>query len=913
MGRRRARGLWSLLLFRVHPRLVKGMSLVALAAMMVSACGTSRSFRRGEEAARAGDWDLAVQHYRRAVQENPDRPEHKIGLERAQEAASIEHTKRAKALEEKGDYEGAIAEYKRAVEFLPANRQASHRRGELERMVREKAELSRVPAPVEAMRARARQQTVPDLNPASPTPLKMVMNELSPIDALSFIAASAGINVVYEPTYKQHAQNKPITLNVSDLSLQEALNLVMTMSQSWFKVINSRTIFVMPDTPQMRQKYEEQVVRTFYLSHADATEVNQIVSQVGRLQTAGAAQIVSLPNKTANTLTVRASAAIVNIIEKVILANDRPRAEVVVDVEILEVSRDRAKDLGLNLSDYQIGTIFSPEGRPEGSSGDGGGDDDGGGSTGTTGGSQFNLLTISRGISMADFYMTVPQAVFRFLASDSNTRLLAKPQLRGAEGEELTLEIGEEVPIPRTTFGGVAAGGINTVPIQSFDYRPIGIIVKMKPRVTFENEVVLDISVENSTLLGNLSVAGQDLPSFGSRKVKTRMRLREGESNLLAGLLREDERRTLSGFPGLLRVPILKDMLGRSNDSIRSTDIVMLLTPRIVRTHELTQEHLNPIHIGSASNVGLTGPAPVIAAPPEDLAPGAAPAPAAPGPQPAAPGGIQPGGIPPAPQPVAPVGTTSTPGLPPAAPQQPPVPSTSTPGQQPAPGTFNPYPQSPQSPAATPYNPTPVPPGATGPGAPAGAGSRPAGAPSTPAATTPPPVTPPAAGTPGTPAAASPPRDAAPAGANAPAVAAQQAAPAQIVVTTPGPEFRVGGGPYTVPISVTAASRMSVTSLSLTYNPAVLRVRNVQDGPFMRQGGITAQFSHKAEPGSGRVDITITRSADPTGASGTGLLAAVLFDAIAPGGSTLSVSGVATGPDGASVPLGFVPATITAR
>jgi general secretion pathway protein D len=872
------------------------MSLIALAAMMVSACGTSRSFRRGEEAARAGDWDAAVQYYRRAVQENPDRPEHKIALERAQEAASILHTNRAKALEEKGDLEGAIAEYKRAVEFHPANRHAAHRRGELERTVREKMEATRVPAQVEQMRARARQQTVPDLNPASPQPLKMVMNELSPIDALSFIAASAGINIVYEPTYKQHAQNKPITLNVSDLSLQEALNLVMTMSQSWYKVINSRTIFVMPDTPQMRQKYEEQVVRTFYLSHADATEVNQIVSQVGRLQTAGAAQIVSLPNKTANTLTVRASASIVNIIEKVILANDRPRAEVVVDVEILEVSRARAKTLGLNLDQYNIGAIFSPEGRPGGSTGDGG-DDDGGttGGGGETGGNNpFNLLTISRGISMADFYMTVPQAIFNFLASDSNTRLLAKPQLRGAEGEELTLEIGEEVPIPRTTFGGVAAGGINTVPIQSFDYRPIGIIVKMKPRVTFENEVVLDISVENSTLLGNLTVAGQSLPSFGSRKVKTRMRLREGESNLLAGLLREDERSTLNGFPGLLRVPILKDLFGNSDDEIRTTDVVMLLTPRIVRTHELTQEHLNPIHIGSASNVGLTGPSPVIAAPPlEEVAP----APGAVGPQPP-----PPGGIPPAPQPVPPVGTTSTPGLPPGQPVQP----TSTPGQQPAPGT-KPPPVTPPSPAATPYNPTPTPPGATGPGAPAGAGSRPAGTP--PASTPPPETTPGAAATaPGT-----PPRDAAPALQGGAQAGAQQAAPAQIVVTTPGPEFRVGGGPYTVPISVTAGSRISVTSLSLTYNPAVLRVRNVQQGPFMSQGGITAQFSQKAEPGSGRVDITITRAGDSTGASGTGLLAAVLFDAIAPGGSTLAVSGVATGPDGTSVALGFVPATITAR
>ena len=271
--------------------------------------------------------------------------------------------------------------------------------------------------------------------------------------------------------------------------------------------------------------------------------------------------------------------------------------------------------------------------------------------------------------------MTVPSAVFRFLATDSHTRLLAKPQLRGAEGEELTLEIGEEVPIPRTTFGGVAAGGINTVPIQSFDYRPIGIIVKMKPRVTFENEVVLDISVENSTLLGNLTVAGQELPSFGSRKVKTRMRLREGESNLLAGLLREDERRTLRGFPGLLRVPILKDLLGNSqrHDPLdRRGDAADAAHRAHARTdagapqsdsHRLAVEcRLDRPVAGDCRAAGSSS---------------------RPRPARSDRSRLRRGGIPPAPQPVAPVGTTSTPGLPPAQP----APQTSTPGQQPPPQT----------------------------------------------------------------------------------------------------------------------------------------------------------------------------------------------------------------------------------
>src|SRR5262249_4276547 len=148
------------------------------------------------------------------------------------------------------------------------------------------------------------------------------------------------------------------------LSLDEVLNLVMTMTGSWYKVINQRTIFVMPDNPQMRAKYEDQVIRTFYLSNADPTEVSQVVQQVSRLSTGGAAQIVAIPSKGANTITVRGPAAIVSIIEKIIQANDKPKAEIVIDVEILEVSRVRAKQLGLNLSQYTIGGIFSPEGRP---------------------------------------------------------------------------------------------------------------------------------------------------------------------------------------------------------------------------------------------------------------------------------------------------------------------------------------------------------------------------------------------------------------------------------------------------------------------------------------------------------------------------------------------------------------------
>ena len=203
--------------------------------------------------------------------------------------------------------------------------------------------------------------------------------------------------------------------------------------------------------------------------------------------------------------------------------------------------------------------------------------------------------------------------MIRFLEQDTHNRLVAQPQIRGQEGAELELNLGQDIPVPTTAFTPLAAGGASFNPLTSFQYRPVGVILRMTPRVTYENEIILDLEVENSTLGASILVAGQSLPTFGSRKVVTRLRLRDGESNLLAGLLSQEERQILKGFPGLLRLPILKQIFSANDESAQSTDIVMLLTPHIVRTHRLTQEDVGPIHIGTRNNPGVTGPPPRIA------------------------------------------------------------------------------------------------------------------------------------------------------------------------------------------------------------------------------------------------------------------------------------------------------------
>jgi general secretion pathway protein D len=828
--------------------------VIVVAAVLSAGCGASRAFGRGDSAARAGDWDTAVEFYRRAAQEDPDNPNYQIALERAMLNASSRHLDEARVFEARGQLEDALREYRRASELDPPNRLVAGKVSEMERRIRDLSEANRPQPSIQRMREVAR-QSAPLLNPASRDPIDVVFNNAGVRDILNSIGMAAGINITYERDF----QDRPYTVNLRGVTFEEALTQILAANTLFYKVINTRTIMVIPDNAQKRAAYEEQVIRTFFISHADATELVQTLNQVIRIP-AIAVQPVLAANKTANTITVRGTANVVSIIERMIEANDNPRAEVLIDVQILEVNRTRFRQLGIDLGTYTINAGFSPEQRGITSASPG--DDDTPATPGGVTSTPFNLNTITRGVSTSDFYLAVPSAVLRFLETDDETRLIAKPQLRGAEGQKITLNLGDEVPVPSTVFTPLAAGGPSTQPLTSFNYRTIGVIVEMTPRVTFENEIILDLLVESSTLGGNSTVGGQDLPSFGARRVNTRLRLRDGESNLLAGLLREDERRTLRGMPGLMRLPVLRSIFGHTQTDIGQTDIVMLLTPRIIRTHELSQTDVSPIYIGTQQALGLGGPPPLIAAQPEATEPAPAAGAAAPSMT------VPPGGGTPAPV-TAPAAGTPAPALVPPIPPGGGVAPQLPPGSSPIPGTTT--------------QPPPPPQGTTG-----------QTVPPVPAPTEPPQSTlPPPAATPQT--LATPPAGTAAAGGG------------QVFLSPPGTDFRVGGGPYTVPVSITGASMVSGMTLTVTFNPSALRVRSIQEGSFMRSGGVNATFTQQVDAASGRIDIAIMRAGDATGVSGTGLLAAILFDAMGGGAANLTVTGAGTGPRGTPVPLVFAP------
>lgn len=870
--------------------------LLMIIGAVAAGCGTGRAFSRGQEAGAAGDWEAAVGFYRQALQDHPSRPDYKISLERAMLAAAQMYTERAREFEEADALEDAIRAYRKALEFEPRSRSIAQRAAELERTLRSRMEANAPRPEIDKLRAEAaRRSAEPVLSPSSREPLSIHFSDAGLRDILSFIGAATGINV----TYDREFQDRDITLDLEGVTLEQALQQIMVANQLFYRVLSERTIIVAADNTQKRTQYEEQVIRTFFVSNADATELTATLTGIIRVGGQAIAPTF-VANKAANTITVRATAAAMQVVERVIQANDKPRAEVILDVQILEVNRERAKQYGLNLSDYTVGGVFSPEVSPGSitttttGTGSGAGAVTGTGSTSSStssSGGLFNMNTVSNGVSAADFYLSVPSAVMRFLESDSSTKTLAKPQLRGTEGQKLELNLGEEVPVPSTTFQPMAGGGAASQPLTSFAYKTVGVVVKMTPRVTYEGEILLELEVESSARGQDTNIAGQNLPSFLTRKVNAKLRLRDGESNLLAGLLREDERRSLRGFPGVLRLPIVRQLFSGNDQAIRQSDVVMLLTPRIIRTHELTAADLSAIYIGTQNNMAIGGPPPSImgpvpasgsaATPPADNV-AQSPRPLPPGTLPAV---VPTGGS--GITPMMPVGSSTVPGTVGVVPQPPPPPPSGVvvfppPAAEPlpAPAAANAAPGTGEAPpTANPF-------------------AMAAAAASSPSGTTPRTSTTPATGV-----AAERPASSNP---------LSDQATARLVVTPPS-EMRVGSGPYTVPISVSGATQLTGLTMTIAYNPALLRVRSVSEGTVMRQGSLTPTFTQQVDASAGRIDIAIVRAADTVGVTAAGLVAAVLFEPVSAGTSTLTVTGSATRVGGGTVVLSGSPAGVVIR
>jgi general secretion pathway protein D len=770
---------------------------IGLVVLGLSACATGRAVRSGDAAAKRGDWDSAVAYYREALGREPGRIDVKMSLQEAEGAAAAVHLKRARDLEAQDQLSGAAAEYRLVADLDPSDVLAQSKANELERKIRDAVEAARPKPQIDQLRQQAAQtSTIPHLDPRIRVP--RFSGNGSVKDILLAIGSQTGIAVQFDAL----VQPTSYSITVDDSSLEDVLNQVLAANSLTYKVLNSKTIFVYKDDQQSRQKYDDQYAQIFYISNADPTDLNSLLTSLTQGQASGATRPTITLLKNESAIFVKATEPVMKVIAQIIEATDKPKAEVLVDVEILEVDRTRMRQLGLDLSQYALGFTFSPETAAP--------------TTSTAAGfptpaSPFNLNTVSQGIATNNFYVTTPSALIHLLEQDNKTRILAKPELRGRDGSALTLNLGQSVPLAQTQFQASAAGGVNNVPVTTLNYQSVGVNLSMTPRVTFNDEIILDtLTVENSSLGPPIDVSGTPTTTIIDRKATVTMRLRDGESNLLAGLMSDNDTQDYNTLPGLSSVPILRYIFGNGNINRTQTDIVMIVTPHILSGHELTAADLKPMYIGTGQNLGGGTPPTLIS-------------------------------------PEIPIQQTAA-AVPPGAP----VPSTNT-------STAPPPAAAAVAPPASGTNPRVVPIEAV------------------------------------------------------PSAPVPQAPPAQIIVSAPSAAMQVGGPVYTVPVTITGVSQVGTVTLTLTYNPAVLKAESVNQGTFMQQGGLTTTFAPKIDAAAGRIDIPISRPAGANGASGTGLLAAIAFQAVAAGSSTVAVSGVVLTADGKPVTVQMVPASVTVK
>lgn len=554
----------------------------ALLLALLTGCASQNAYREALVAEQSEDWDQAVLKYLEAVREHPDNLSYRAGLMRAKVQAAQAHVRRGKSFRQAGVLERALVEYRQAVELDPSNQYAG---AELRRVAEELQALrnsTAAPRSIADMKegARGARAQPPILEPDSDEPISIEFPKaVAVVDIYRALGKAFGINVLFDPKLK--SQN--VAIELQDVTAQSGFEIVMRTVSHFYKVLDPQTLIIADDTPQNRRTYEDQVIQTFFLDNAEVKDVMTMVRSL-----IGAKHVAA--NEQLNAIVLRDTADTVKVAEQIILTNDKAKAEVVVDVELLEINTSKLQDLGMGLSDNRITSSL-----------DLGGDD-----------VALRLSDIEF-LNANNWVLTIPNFFFDFLKSSSDAQVLAQPKIRITEGEKGTLTIGDRVPIPTTTFNTSNTVGGNIVPVTSFQYQDVGTKIEIEPRVHHNEEITLKLKVEVSSIADFVSGSGgQQQPVIGTRTIESSIRLRDGETNFLAGLIRSEELQSWSGVPGISDLPILGRLFRSQSTDRRRTDIVLTLTPHVIRRASIEESDLMPIWVGTEANISFNPGSPQV-------------------------------------------------------------------------------------------------------------------------------------------------------------------------------------------------------------------------------------------------------------------------------------------------------------
>lgn len=538
-------------------------------ALSLGSCATGKlNFRRAEDLKRDEKYIEAIEHYMRAVREKPNEARYRLKLMEAMVEASNYFYRLSLSHKKEKKYRLALLALNKALEYNPSNNLAKLEKKEVLKNLegKDKAEertwieqLKEKTALSKRMLFKSEEETI-SLKFTKKVDLEQIFKTM---------ASVADINILFDSSFK----DSKLAIVLEDITLSQALDRICLLKNLFYKVLDSRTIIIIPDTPAKRKVYDEQIIKNYYLSNITAEDCLKLISRITGIKNMTA-------DKNHNTITIRDTPEKVALVERLIGLYDKRKAEVMIKVDIMEVNRDRLQEYGIEFSQYQLSQQLT--------------------GTSETGGIKGSRLYY---IDSSDFTFSIPTVIYKFLESDSDSKVIARPQVRGEDGEKISIKLGDKVPVPRTSFIPYNVGGPEQQPITSYDLQEVGIEVSITPHVHHNGEISLslDFKLTFITSPGTNTIP----PTIGNRTVTTKIRLKDGETGIMAGLLRDSERRSRKGFPGLSQIPLLGDLFSSNLKQVGQTDIILRVTPYILRMPDIRETDLKPIESGTESNIRL--------------------------------------------------------------------------------------------------------------------------------------------------------------------------------------------------------------------------------------------------------------------------------------------------------------------
>ncbi len=607
--------------------------LLATGLLTLTACSTNPAIQEARDHVDAGRRDSALDVLDKARLANPGNLAYRSEYFRQRELATSQWLSQADTLRVTGQYDAAAVMYQRVQKYDAQNARAQAGLAEIdterrsrdmivnvEKLIREnkfseardtlRPILNENPAHRDARRLQREIDdktlkpavATPQLKTTSPKPITIELREVTLRSVFDVIGQSTGLSFIFDKDIRADTRT---SLAVRNATPEELINLVLASNQLAQKLVNETTMLVYPNTPQKQREYQELVIRTFYLANADVKQTANMIRTLVKTRD------IFIDEKL-NMLVIKDTPNAIRMAEKLVLAQDLSDPEVMLEVEVLEIASSRVQDLGVKFPDTIAwslagGAIPSPATVSTSTNPTTGitttTTTPGTGSTGAPTPGSLSLLEWLTNPNRNLIRLAVSNPLFSLSLhqDDGTTNVLANPRIRVKNKEKAKVHIGDRVPVITTT--AAATGGFVG---ESVSYLDVGLKLEVEPLIHIGDEVSMKVGLEVSNIVREIvsSTTNSRTYQVGTRNATTVLRLKDGETQILAGLINDEDRRTANRVPGVGNLPVVGRLFSATHESRVKTEIVLLITPRLLRTLDRPDNRVIEFSAGTEASTG---------------------------------------------------------------------------------------------------------------------------------------------------------------------------------------------------------------------------------------------------------------------------------------------------------------------